>query len=272
MTNKQTRKKIGLALGSGAWRGFAHIGVLKSLLKHGIKIDFLSGSSMGALIAAYYAIFQDIDKLEKDFTVNSREKMPLFFDFSLTGGFIGGNKFTKYLDKIFLKYQFKDSLIPLQIIATDLLSGKPFIFSEGDIAQAVRASISVPLVFKPVKHKDKLLIDGGLSSPVPGDLLKKMGADLVIGVNVYHENEFIKRKFTMPKVVMRSTRIVLHNLANNAIKSKDIDIVIAPDLSPFIKTSSLSKFFTEEYILNIIKAGEEATDVKILEIKKLLNK
>ncbi len=269
MKNKQTRKKIGLALGSGAWRGFAHIGVIKSFLKNGIEIDFLSGSSMGALIAAYYAVFKDINKLEDEFVANAKDNMPLFLNFSLTGGLIGGNKFLRYLNKRFQNFKFSDSLIPLQIIATDLFSGKPYIFSDGDIARAIRASVSVPLVFKPLKYKDKLLVDGGLSNPVPGVLVRKMGADIVIGVNIYHQNEFIAKKLTMPQVVLRSTRIVLYNLAQNDIK--DIDIVIAPDLSPFVATSSLSKFFTKEVIINIINAGEKAADKKIDEIKRLIN-
>jgi len=262
------RKTIGLALGSGAFRGFAHIGVIRSLEKHNIPIDYLSGSSIGAWVAAYYAIFKDISKLEKVLVGNPKKNLPMFFDLSWTGGFIGGRKFMTFLEKNLHQHNFSFLSIPLKIVATDLITGNPFVFETGDVAQAVRASTSVPLVFKPVKHQNKLLIDGGLSNPVPGDLLREMGADIVIGVNLYHKNEFIEKKFTMPKVVLRSTRIVLHNLAKVAIKNADI--VIKPDASKYVGENSFSKYFTKEIAEAIIKIGERATDKIIPQIKALL--
>jgi len=262
------RKTIGLALGSGAFRGFAHIGVIKSLEKHKIPIDYLSGSSIGAWVAAYYATFKNISKLEKVLTSNPKENLPMFFDLSWTGGFIGGQKFMAFLEKNLHHHNFSALSIPLKIVATDLVTGKPFVFETGDVAQAVRASTSVPLVFKPVKYQNKLLIDGGLSNPVPGDLLREMGADIVIGVNLYHKNEFIEKKFTMPKVVLRSTRIVLHNLAKVAIKSADV--VIEPDASKYARENGFSKYFTKEIAEAIIKIGERATDKAIPQIKALL--
>ncbi len=262
------RKTIGLALGSGAFRGFAHIGVIRSLEKHNIKIDYLSGASIGAWVAAYYATFKDIDKLENDLTENPKENLPMLFDLSWTGGFIGGEKFMTFLEKNLHHHDFSALDIPLQIVATDLITGRPFVFTTGDVARAVRASTSVPLVFKPVKYKDKLLVDGGLSNPVPGDLVRKMGADIVIGVNLYNKNEFIGKKFTMPNVILRSTRIVMHNLSKSALQT--VDVVIEPDTSKYIKESSLSKYFTKEIADAMIKIGEKATDKIIPQIKALL--
>ncbi len=262
------RKTIGLALGSGAFRGFAHIGVIRSLEKHNIPIDYLSGASIGAWVAAYYAAHKDISKLEKDLTTNPKENLPLLFDLSWTGGFIGGQKFMSFLEKNLQHHQFSALKIPLKIVATDLITGQSFIFESGDVARAVRASTSVPLVFKPVKYKDKLLVDGGLSNPVPGDLLKKMGADIVIGVNLYNKHEFIGKKFTMPNVILRSTRIVLHNLGKVAVKHADI--IIEPDTSKYVREGNLTKYFTKEIANAMIKIGERATDKVIPQIKALL--
>jgi NTE family protein len=262
------QKTIGLALGSGAFRGFAHIGVIRSLEKHNIPIDYLSGASIGAWVAAYYAIFKNIDKLEHELTAKPMDNLPMLFDLSWTGGFIGGYKFMSYLEQNLSHHNFSSLQLPLQIVATDLITGKPYVFKSGDVAEAVRASTSVPLVFKPVSFKNKLLVDGGLSNPVPVNLVKEMGADIVIGVNLYHKNEFIQKKFTMPNVVLRSTRIVLHNLGKVAIKNADV--IIEPDTSKYIKESSLSKYFTKEIAEEMIKIGEKATDKVIPQIKALL--
>lgn len=262
------RKTIGLALGSGAFRGFAHIGVIKSLEKHKIPIDYLSGSSIGAWVAAYYAIFKDINKLEKEILANPRETVMSIFDWSWRGGFVSGQKFEIFLKKNLRRQKFLNTKIPLEIVATDLTTGKPFIFAAGDIAQAVRASTSVPLIFKPLRHKNKLLVDGGLSNPVPDDLVRKMGADIVIGVNLYNHREFVDREFTMPKVVLRSMRILMHNLAKQSLETTDI--AVEPDTSRYIADESLKKYLDINIAKKIIKIGENATDKIMPQLKKLL--
>lgn len=267
-TKIKNRKTVGLALGSGAFRGLAHIGVLKSLIKHNIPIDYLSGASIGALVAAHYAVNRDIKKLENDIAAHSIENLPMFFDFSLTGGFIGGHKINGVLEKSLKHHNFSDLPVPLKIVATDLVSGQPYVFDSGDVARAVRASISVPLVFKPVPYKGRLCVDGGLSNPIPCNLVRGMGADIIIGVNLYHQNEFVDRKFTMSKVVLRSLRIVLHNLAKADIKGANI--AICPDASSIMKKQGLGKYFTTGAAAELIKIGEQATDGLIPKIKKLL--
>lgn len=264
----KSAKKLGLALGSGAFRGFAHIGVLKVLEKHKIKIDYLTGSSIGAWAAAHYAIFHDAAKLERDMAGNTGKDLVRLLDFSWVGGFINGRKVAAFLERNLHHHNFSSLKTPLRIVATDLISGQPFVFFEGDVARAVRASVSVPLVFKPETYKRKLLVDGGLSDPVPVDLTRTMGADLVIGVNLYHRNEFVDKKFTMPKVVLRSTRIVLHNLAETAVKKADI--IIEPDISSFVTESGFGKYFTKDVVQKIIRLGEQATEKAIPKIKKLL--
>ncbi len=261
-------KTVGLALGSGGFRGFAHIGVIRSLEKNGIPIDFISGSSIGSWVGAYYSLFKDINKLEEDLTANPRDNMLLLFDLSWGGGIVSGQKFSNFLEKNLKNKNFSDTQIPLKIIATDIATGEPYVFDSGPVAQAVRASTSLPLIFKPVNLKNKVLVDGGLSNPVPGNLVKGMGADIIISVNLYHKNEFIKQKFSTAQVVMRSGRIGLHNLAQMAIK--EADIVISPDISRYAEKNGLEQYFTKKIADDIISIGEKAADKLIPEIKELL--
>lgn len=262
-------KKVGLVLGSGGFRGFAHIGVIRSLKKHGIPIDFLSGSSIGAWVAAYYSLFNDVEELRKYLTENPKDNLLMLLDPTSSGGLISGTKFHSFLKKNFQNKSFADVQIPLRILATDLVSGLPYVFSSGDVATAVRASTSVPIVFKPVSLGNHLLIDGGLSSPVPGHLLRELGADVVIGVNLYHKNEFIRTKLSMAKIVLRSSRIALHNLAQVDLSRCDVKIEL--DVSDYSEESSLSKYFTKKIAEDIVRIGEEETDKLIPKIKNLLN-
>lgn len=262
------RKKIGLALGSGAYRGFAHIGALRALKNSGLKIDYLSGTSIGAWVAAYFAMFKNTDRLEADLINNHQENLSLLFDLNWSGGFIGGNRFIKYLEKRLHGYNFADLKIPLKIVATDLTTARPYVFSKGSIATAVRASISVPVLFKPLEYNNCLLVDGAMSNPVPCDLVREMGADIVIGVNLYHDNEFKKNRLSLSQTVIRSSVVMLHNLAKSSLATADI--IIKPDLSHIGSRSSLSKYFTKKIAEEMILIGEKATEAAIPNIKKLL--
>lgn len=262
------RKTIGLALGSGAYRGFAHIGVLKSLEKHGFSIDYLSGSSIGSWVGAYYALFKNWQQLEKDLIENTKENLSLLFDLSWRGGLINGQRFIKYLDKRFAGQTFHDLQIPLQIAATDINSGAPYIFKSGLLSEAVRASTSVPVVFRPFLYHEHYLVDGGMSNAVPCNLVKAMGADIVIGVNLYNKNEFSSLPSSLSNMAGRSTVILLHNLASGAVR--EADILIEPDMSTFSRKSGLAKYFTKDIALQMIKVGELATDKALPKLKKLL--
>jgi NTE family protein len=266
----EKKKTVGLALGSGGFRGFAHIGVIRSLEKHGISIDYLSGTSVGAWVAASYAIFKDSDKLENDLTNKPRDNWSMLFDLSWAPGIISGQKFSIFLKKNLENKKFVDVKIPLKIVATDLITGNEHVFEEGDIAQAVRASTSIPLVFKPMLFNDELLVDGGLCNPVPCDIAKKMGADIVIGVNLYSKNEFIKKKLNVANVVSRSGTIGMHYLAQASMK--EADVAIEMDISKYTEQSSLAQYFTKEIGDEIIKIGEMTADKFIPQIKALLEK
>ncbi|MCX6796247.1 MAG: patatin-like phospholipase family protein, partial [Candidatus Falkowbacteria bacterium] len=181
---EQKRKKVGLALGSGGVRGLAHIGVLRALIKNNIPIDYIAGCSVGAFIGSYYALYQDLDKLIRTTLDNKREKLAALLEPTWRGGIIKGEKVFELFKKYFGEAEFKDTKIPLRIVATDLASGEREVFSQGKIVDAVRASTAVPYVFAPFIQGDKILVDGGISNPVPDNIVKAMGAEVVIAVNL----------------------------------------------------------------------------------------
>ena len=262
-------KKIGLALGSGGLRGFALIGVLQALKENNIPIDLISGASVGSLVAAHYAIFQDPELLKKELAVSTKNrKLPSILDLGFKGGLIKGKKFTNLVNYLFEKKTFLDTKIPLRIMATDLVDGKAYVFTEGKVAFSVQASCTVPILFEPIKIKGHCFVDGGLSDPVPVDALKKMGADVIIAVNLYHKNEFFNRRFTVVKVALRSSRIALYNLAQASIK--EADVVIAPDMSLFTSDNKFKKYLTAEMIEKMINVGYKETLKCLPEITKAL--
>lgn len=260
---------IGLALSSGGIRGIAHIGVVKTLINNNIPISHISGSSAGAIIGAYLALNGEIDSFEKTLLENSKELTPLFFDFTLNGGFLNGDKINTYLKKFFKDYEFSNTKIPLYIIATDLIKCKSITYKTGKLLPAIRGSISIPIVFKPLKDKSQIIVDGGLSNPVPADILKKNGAKKVISVNLYPKNEY-NWKISIPNIVLRSLYVGLHFLSQKAIDHSDV--IIEPNSSLYVNNIKFSESLKPENIKKLISIGEKATEEKIEEIKKLLYK
>lgn len=270
MINKK-RKKIGLVLGSGGIRGLAHIGVIKKLLEHNIPIDYIAGSSIGAWIGAHYALFQDVKKLEEYTLEKKKEKLMSLLEPTLSGGLIKGDKVEKLMNEWLDKANFSDTKIPINIVATDLITGEAVLFKEGNLAKAIRASISVPTFFSPLKIDGKLLVDGGLSNPVPDDIVRKMGADIVISVNLdnYIKNEeFLKEKNqSLGNVTQRSLNILRYHLSKYSTSSSDI--VIEP-YTPVVGIRSFKDYFESNLTLNLVKNGEIETEKMIVKIKALL--
>ena len=155
---KDNNLKIGLALSGGAAKGLAHIGVIKALEEAGIKIDYIAGSSMGALVGAAYASGVPIDTLEK-IAINTdwKTSMKLFIPGLSTSGLINGKKVENFLYKLYDDKRIEDLPIPFAATASDIDTGKLCVINKGSLLNAVRASISIPIVFTPVKYKDMLL-------------------------------------------------------------------------------------------------------------------
>jgi NTE family protein len=223
MLYKSKKIKIGLALGSGGPRGLAHIGIIKSLVKNNIPIDYIAGSSAGAMAGGYYAASKNIDEIEKlVISTNRRKILSMFLEPSFKGGIVAGNKMEKFIEEYIGDINFSDLKVPFIAVATDLITKKPVLINKGRVSKAIRISGSMPIVFKPVKKGEKILVDGGLSNPVPVDVVKKMGADFVIAVNLsdyYIANS--NDKFGFYSIMNNTISVFSYNLSRNNIKQAD---------------------------------------------------
>ena len=176
--------KLGLALGSGSARGWAHIGVLQALHEAGAKPDIVCGSSIGALVGAAYAA-GELERFSDWVQGLGMRDVFGFMDFNLSGGMLKGEKLIAFWRRNFADFDIEASPLPFGAVATDLHSGAEVWLREGSIADAVRASIALPGLFTPVVRTDgRLLVDGGIVNPVPTSLARAMGADIVIGVDL----------------------------------------------------------------------------------------
>lgn len=260
------RKKIGLALGSGGARGLVHIGVLKTLEKHQIKPDFIAGSSIGSCVGAMYAAGHSAAEIE-DKVLNSKwMTLNSFLDLAWKGGVIKGEKLDLLLDSWIGVKTFEKLHIPLTTVAADLISGDEVHFSSGDLIPAVRASMSVPYFFKPLSYKDQLLVDGGIINPVPDDIVKNMGADFIIAVNLDHrkgkDQSADQYKWGM-QASKRSLDLARHYLAKHCLKHANI--ILNPEFrEPDLM--GIRAYFDAEKVQRYIKMGEKLMEEKISEI------
>lgn len=267
----QQRKTLGLALGSGGWRGQAHIGVIKTLLKAGIKIDYIAGTSAGALVGGSYCALQDIDLLEKIFKekINTKQLIQAFSDPGLRGGLVKGEKIIKIFEDLCGKKQIKDLSIPFCAIASDLLTGEVVEINEGSLSNAIRASISVPFVFEPVKYKGYRLIDGATAMPIPVKTVKQMGADVVIAVSLYKNIFPVKTtaRINSLSAILKTSQIMLCHLAKYS--SKGADLFLEPDIPEGgVYSDPFTGFAKDE---GTIEVGEKITKANLTKIKELLS-
>ena len=250
--------KIGLALGSGGARGFAHLGVIKALTEAGIPIDLIAGSSMGALVASFYGAGIDMERLYK---LSTAFKRKYFLDFTVPKmGFISGKKVKEFIKVFTHGKNIEDLSIPIGIVATDLLTGEKVVFQTGSVADAVRASISIPGIFVPEKNNGRILVDGGVSDRVPVSVAKEMGADIVIAVDVSR----VKRNAEITSiydVIMQSIDIMQAEIINNR------EIAASVMIRPPVEIYS-SRAFTN--IEEIINHGEEEAKKHLTQIKTVI--
>jgi len=180
----EDNSKLGIALGSGSARGWAHIGVLQALADMGVQPGIVAGSSIGALVGAAYASKQ-LDEMENWVSSLSRKDLLGFMDFSLLeGGILGGEKIINFLGQCLGGIDIESLPVPFAAVATDLNSGREVWLRKGDLLESVHASIALPGLFAPVRLAEQWLVDGGLVDPVPVSLCRAMGAEIVIAVNL----------------------------------------------------------------------------------------
>jgi NTE family protein len=177
------KTRIGLALGGGSARGWAHIGVIRALQDAGIEPDIVCGTSIGALVGAAY-VGGELDPLEAWVRSLRLQTVAGFLDFSLNGGLIKGEKLIGFFRNHFVDRDIRELARPFGAVATDLHRGREVWLREGPVTDAVRASIALPGLFTPVQLGGRWLVDGGLVNPVPVSLCRAMGADLVIAVDL----------------------------------------------------------------------------------------
>lgn len=177
------KTRIGLALGGGSARGWAHIGVIRALQNAGIEPDIVCGTSIGALVGAAY-VGGELDRLEAWVRSLRLQTVVSFLDFSLNGGLIKGEKLIGFFRSHFVDRDIRELARPFGAVATDLRRGHEVWLREGPVTDAVRASIALPGLFTPVQLDGSWLVDGGLVNPVPVSLCRAMGADLVIAVDL----------------------------------------------------------------------------------------
>ncbi len=253
------RQKVGLALGGGAARGIAHIGLLRWFEEHRIPVDFIAGTSMGALIGGAYASGlspDDIQALMRDAdwslmflsdspfrykTFRRKEDARAFpgqIDFGLKGGFKlpsglnAGQQIELMLDHIALPYyeikDFDELPTPFRCVATDIRKSEPLVLGSGSFARALRATMAIPAVFTPVVFDERLLVDGGTLNNVPADVVKTMGADVAIAVNVASSTDQPDAPTSLFSVLGQTIDSMMTSGTRQALKSADI--VIVPDL------------------------------------------
>jgi len=179
----RSQPKIALALGSGAARGLAHIGVIKVLEKEGIPIDLIAGTSIGAALGALYAAGVSVYRMEEVMCDLDWRALARLIDPTIpTSGLIDGKRVATFLAKLLPVSTFEELRIPLAITATDVETGEAMVIRRGNLLEGLRAAIAFPGIFTPVPFGHRFLVDGGLMNPVPLDAAYQMGATKVIGV------------------------------------------------------------------------------------------
>lgn len=177
------KPRIGLALGSGSARGWAHIGAIRALEARGVKPDLVCGTSIGALVGAAYAS-GELDQLEKWVTGLAWTKVVRLMDLTWRGGLIRGNRLFTLFRTIFQERNIEELAIPYGAVATELYSGRELWLRHGNLLDAVRASCAMPGLFTPVVRDNVVLVDGGLVNPVPVSMCRALGAELVIAIDL----------------------------------------------------------------------------------------
>ena len=219
--------KLGLALGGGAARGFAHIGVLQVLEEEGIKPSLVVGTSAGSVVASFYASGKTGQQLQWLADTMDESQFTDWANPFSGRGILRGEALGKYINSQLNGMKIEDMKLPLGIVATDLRTGDGILFRRGDVATAVRASSAVPSVFEPVQIAGKDYVDGGLVSPVPVRYARQMGADLVLAVDISSRPEDAKTT-DMLKVLLQTFSIMGKSISQ--LELTQADVVVRPAL------------------------------------------
>jgi NTE family protein len=289
----QDRPKIGLVLSGGGARGLAHAPTLKMIDSLQIPIDYIAGTSMGGIMGALYSIGysgKELERLALDLDWNemftdqpTRINRPYLqkmddgkfqlelglkeFTPTMPGGLIEGQKISILLSGLTTKkiigQDFSKFPISYKCVAIDLISGREVILDKGPLAKAMRATMSIPTVFSPLEWGDSLLIDGGILNNFPADVLKKMGAEIIIGVNV---GSTLKKKKELKDIIaLLEQTMTLTDYSKLQDNKKLCELVITPDLTGLTAAS-----FDKESVQKIIYRGKQAAAANLKKLKDLI--
>jgi len=250
---------IGLALGGGFARGFAHLGVLKVLDQHHLPVSHIAGTSVGSIFAAAYASGAPLARiLAVSRTIRFRD----IARWSVSRlGLASNHRLADLLERVFDAKQFEDMRIPLAVVATDLVSGEPVIFRQGQLADAIRASCAYPGLFEPIQIGTRVLADGGLVAQVPTSAVRQLGASMVVGVSVGAPDG----ARTTPKNIFQVVACAVHAAQKHQLDTweRHADLVIRPD----VQSLAWDQF---DRASEAIEAGEAAALQALPMIRKLL--
>ena len=250
--------RVGLALGGGFARGIAHLGVLRVLEDAGIRVEFLSGTSVGGLIAAAYASGAPLE------AISQRAMATSFRDFAKWSlsryGLASNERLSRFVYEFCGVHTIEEMKRPLVICSVDLLSGEPYYFTKGDVGIALRASCAYPGLFQPVEYDGRVLVDGFLTSPVPVEAARMLGAELVIGVYLGMTGPAPRPKH-MGEVLWRSFAIMQQQALER--RDRSADVLISPEVRDFA-WDDFSR------TADMVAAGEEAARAALPRIRELL--
>lgn len=250
-TNKSV--KIGVAFGGGGTKAFAHLGAIKAFEEYGIKFDFVSGTSAGSLIGAFYAAglsYEQIYKLGKNLKVSDFKPNKVFFIPSKTDGV------EKLVEKNIPYENIEDLPIPYASCAVDLYTTKEVTISKGSIAKAVAASCALPGFYAPVEYKDMLLADGGLHNTIPATIPKHFGCDYVVGIDVNPTRGQGAKSAKVVDVLTCSLGILLKNNTRKGYENSDVMVQIKTGKYKFTKLDGYEEMIEEGYRATIDKMDE----------------
>ncbi len=221
-----SRAGIGLALGGGFARGFAHLGVLQVLEQNHIPISHIAGTSVGSILGAAYASGAPLDRIIETCRTLRFRDIARWRVSRL--GLASNHRLATLIERVFESRDFEDLRIPLAVVATDLTSGEPVVFTQGNLVDAIRASCAFPGLFEPVEIGTRCLADGGLVAPVPTHAARELGAGIVVGVSVGMQDGHRGAPTNIFQVVSRAVNAAQkHQLE---LWERDADLVLRPDV------------------------------------------
>jgi len=253
--------KMGLALGGGFARGIAHIGVLQALVAHRIPIDYVAGTSAGSLVGAMFCAGLDpwlLERICEQLNWRALVRLKLRRD-----GLLDAEGLERFVLGNMGDVQFRDLKIPFVATATDLLTGTEVLLNSGRVSTAVRASCAFPGIFLPVRVGTHTLVDGGLVHPVPSTVVRSMGADLVIGVELNRPGPTGKPLRNLLHIMLQSLALVQRPQVEKSLR--EADVTIQPPLHDF-------SVMELERVEDMVRAGREAAEAAIPEILATLDR